>query len=250
MKGGIGLASAIRTLTILPCPGRESTRQSTALFWFPLVGAILGGLSLLLAMALVALDGALLAGALVTAVLAWLTRGFHLDGVADMADGFGGGFTKERTLAIMKDSHVGSFGVIALVVLLLTKATAISLLCMQGQQRMLFILLVPLFSRMFLALQASVNPYGRPEGGTASALVTQARPWMGLVTVGVSLGIVYLLIPAQLVVPVSLVLGVGALTCLVIAVYSRKRLGGVTGDILGATCEWCETLMFAAAVVA
>src|SRR5512145_1363019 len=120
-----GLVTALRTLTILPVPGSDASDMSRALPWFPLVGCLLGFLLWGLAwgfgfMAVFWPGGTAL---VVVAASAILTRGLHLDGLADWADGFGGGRDKERTLAIMKDSHVGAFGVIALIIVLIARWT-------------------------------------------------------------------------------------------------------------------------------
>lgn len=252
---GIGLASAFRTLTIIPVSGKDSRKQATMLFWFPVVGLVLGGLSWGLARLVLLSPSSfsyLVSGALVTVLLAWLTRGFHLDGLADMADGFGGGWTKERTLEIMKDSHVGAFGVIALVLLLATKVCAIAAICATARidsDALLWLLMVPILSRMLLAVQTAVNRYARPVPGTAGILVRESRWYHGVVACLVTVVPMVLSLPENLLIPYLVVLGTGVLTTLYVGIKSRRRLGGVTGDILGATCELSETSMLVVAAL-
>ena len=112
-----GLVTAIRTLTVLPVPGKDSDDFSAALPWFPVVGIILGAI-----LYTISLLWSLLpfeqwswgCAVILSALLVWLTRGLHMDGLADWADSLGG-FDRERRLAIMKDSSLGAFGVMAIV---------------------------------------------------------------------------------------------------------------------------------------
>ena len=243
---GIGLASAFRTMTIFPFPGNESDSPATALYWFVPVALVLGSCVFGIAWLLAPVGAPFLTGALVVAVLTILTRAFHLDGLADMADGFGGGWTRERVLEIMKDSHVGAFGVITLCLTLAVKVEAVAYLCGSGDIG--FLVLVPLFSRLLVVLQAVANPYARPEGGTAGRLVAEAS-WRHLLAsllwTGALLA-VFGFMPWNV---VAIVLGTGLAVTMYIAVVGRRRIGGVTGDLLGATVELSETLMFVAAVL-
>ncbi len=249
---GLGLASAFRTLTILRVPGKDCGRQSTTLFWFPVVGLVLGGCCWALAYVVSYSKTAfssLLCGALVTALLAWLTRGFHLDGLSDMADGFGGGWTKERVLEIMKDSRTGAFGVVALTMLLIAKTVSVAAICAMGRSDLAWLLVVPVLSRMLLAVQTAVNRYARQAPGTAGLLVGESRWYHGAVAALVAIVPTVLLLPEGWLGKFCFVLACGVLMTLFIGWKSRRRLGGVTGDILGATCELSETVMLTAAAL-
>ncbi|HLW21782.1 MAG TPA: adenosylcobinamide-GDP ribazoletransferase, partial [Sphaerochaetaceae bacterium] len=103
MKGW-GLASAFRTLTILSVPGNECECPATTLYWFVPVGAVIG--ALLSGIGWLGAHHELfqLTAVFIVIALAVITRAFHLDGLADTFDGFGGGWTKERRLEIMRDS--------------------------------------------------------------------------------------------------------------------------------------------------
>lgn len=103
---------------------------------------------------------------LVAALLAFLTRGLHLDGLADVADGFGGGYTRERRLEIMKDSRTGPLGALALIFAVLFKVAALHTLipahCWTGM------LLAPVLSRLAMVLGAYRMPHARKAGGLAT----------------------------------------------------------------------------------
>jgi len=243
---GIGLASAFRTMTIFPFPGKESDSPATAMYWFVPVGFVLGSCVFGIARLLAPVGAPFLTSAVVVAVLAILTRAFHLDGLADMADGFGGGWTKERVLEIMKDSHVGAFGVITLCLTLVVKVAAVAYLCTAGDIG--YFVLIPLFSRLLVVLQAVVNPYARPEGGTAGRLVAEAS-WKHLLVCLLWTGAFLTVFRSMSWNVVAIVLATGLAVTVYIAIAGRRRIGGVTGDLLGATVELSETLMFVAAVL-
>ena len=129
-----GLVTALRTLTVIPVPGKECDSFSHSLFWFPVVGLLLG-----LMVASIGFFSSLtgwneLSAALVLLGGIVLSRGMHADGLADLADGFWGGRTREAILRIMKDPNVGSFGAIALSAMMLLKW--IALLKLVGRERL------------------------------------------------------------------------------------------------------------------
>ena len=118
------ILTAFRTLTIIPIPGKDTENFSRSLCFFPLIGALLGFVVILLVHSAGAIGSkhpfvlALLSMAIVT----WLTGGLHIDGLGDVADAFGGGKNKEHILELLKDPAMGSFGVCAIVFDILIKA--------------------------------------------------------------------------------------------------------------------------------
>ncbi|MHC5053392.1 MAG: adenosylcobinamide-GDP ribazoletransferase [Planctomycetota bacterium] len=244
MRAG-GLTTAFRTLTILSLPGREEGGTAAALPWFPAVGLVMGAaLYGLTALAGLSPWGAWPAGAafLVVAGGVVLTRGLHLDGLADAADALGSLAPRERMLAIMKDSAVGAFGVLALVLVLGAKWIAVARLVESGTAG--WIVAAYVVSRAAQVELAVVLPYARAEGGTARAFVRDARgahragSWaLALVMVTLVCG------PAG----VAALVG-GWLLARALGWRFIKALGGVTGDLLGATSEIVETaVLFACA---
>ncbi|WP_422478058.1 adenosylcobinamide-GDP ribazoletransferase [Pleomorphochaeta sp. DL1XJH-081] len=243
---GCGLASAFRTLTILPLPGRESDSPATALYWFVPVGLFLAGILYGVAWIASSLGLELVGGVVLTGLLAILTRAFHLDGLADMVDGFGGGWTRDRVLEIMKDSHIGAFGVIALVLVLMLKAVAFTAIIENGT--IFPLLYIPVLSRFLVVLQSVANPYARKEGGTAGRLVIESRPRHMFVSI-LWVIVVVMVSGQKYLMTLIIMTAVGLLVTVLLAIRARRRIGGVTGDILGATVELSECTMIVALAI-
>ncbi len=241
-----GLLGAVRTLSVLPLPGRAVEPMSATLPWFAVVGAALGavlyGISALAGSSMIGGWPEIAALAVVIGG-ALLTGGLHLDGLADWADTLGGA-SAERRLEIMKDPRVGAFGVIAVVAIVLCKWVALTRL---GPAGALWLVTAYAVSRTAMVDLAVRLPYARAEGGTAATLVEHARPHH-LAVCGVS--------ALAVVIAVSGPAGVGAMALgwLIAGVFGRwcrRRIGGVTGDLLGAANEIVETsILLLAAFVA
>jgi adenosylcobinamide-GDP ribazoletransferase len=242
-------AGALRFFSRLPIPGPMETgdfRRSLRLA--PLAGALLGlavGLVFVAALALrlPAAAAALLAlgfGALVTG-------GMHEDGLADVADGFGGGFTRERKLEIMKDSRIGAFGASALVLSFGLRASALAALAAAPYSGLLVLIAAGAISRCACLAPLVLLPPARADGsGRAAADTGALRPAFlsalplaflpALGAYGVSTCF------ASLVLAATAVLGLCAL--------ARAQIGGQTGDVAGAAQQIAEIavlLAFAAA---
>ncbi|UFQ96227.1 adenosylcobinamide-GDP ribazoletransferase [Pseudomonas wenzhouensis] len=231
----IALLIALQFLTRLPVslPGIPTPEQvGRSLLWYPLVGLLLGlllwGAHLLLGQA-----SAVLQAAIILALWVGLSGGLHLDGLADTADAWVGGFAdRERTLAIMKDPRSGPIAVVVLVLLLLLKFAALFTLLQAGQG--IYLLLLPWLGRSLLPLLLATTPYVR-VGGLGQALVEHLPrgqlPWvLGMHLLGMLLfGWMGLLALA---------------TALLLFIWLRRallrRLGGTTGDTAGALVELGE----------
>jgi adenosylcobinamide-GDP ribazoletransferase len=231
----IPLLIALQFLTRLPVslPGMPTPEQvGRSLLWYPLVGLLLGlllwGAHLLLGQA-----SAVLQAAIILALWVGLSGGLHLDGLADTADAWVGGFAdRERTLAIMKDPRSGPIAVVVLVLLLLLKFAALFTLLQAGQG--IYLLLLPWLGRSLLPLLLATTPYVR-VGGLGQALVDHLPrgqlPWvLGVHLLGMLLfGWMGLLALA---------------TALLLFIWLRRallrRLGGTTGDTAGALVELGE----------
>jgi len=229
-----GLITAIRTLTWLTVPGRDVKCFADALPWFPCVGLLIGALLYVPAK----LAGAnwpmgtalllLLAGTLIT-------RGLHLDGLADAADGLFGGHTREQRLAIMKDSRMGAFGGIALALALLAKFVLLARLAETGG--MIWIIPVFVVSRTAQSILPVLLPYARAEG-TAREFITGARRHHALSAIIIA-GVI---LQAAGIEPAIWMpaLAAGLILTLLLAQSFRKQVGGITGDLIGATSELVE----------
>lgn len=231
----IALLIALQFLTRLPVslPGMPTPEQvGRSLLWYPAVGLLLG-LLLWGAHLLLGQTSALLQATIILALWVGLSGGLHLDGLADTADAWAGGFgDRERTLAIMKDPRSGPIAVVVLVLLLLLKFAALFTLLQAGQG--IYMLLLPWLGRSLLPLLLATTPYVR-AGGLGQALVDhlprrQLPGVLGLHLLGI------LLFGWQ---------GLLALTAsLLLLVWLRRamlqRLGGTTGDTAGALVELAE----------
>jgi cobalamin synthase len=233
-------------------PARAAASTRGVLPWAPLVGLVLGGIAAGVAEAGARLVSPLVGGVLGIAVLAVLTRGLHLDGLADTADGLGPLRGRERALQVMHQGDVGPFGVVTLVlVLLLQVASAATLLAVAGGWAALW--LAPVVGRLAMARtglpgvpMAAGSSLGRSVAGTVS------RPWLAaclLATMALLLAATAgdLARAGQL--AGSAVAGLVAAE--VLLRRARAPLGGVTGDVMGALGETAAaaTLLVAATVV-
>ena len=231
------LALALVFLSRLPWPGAlDATRPVGRAAWaFPLVGAGLGGLAGLawLAVAALALPPVLAAG-VTLAALALVTGGLHEDGLADSADGLASGRLGSAALAIMRDSRVGAHGVLALLLAVGLKWAALAawppvmviaaLVALHAWARA--IMLVPVWISRPAAVDGlgAGGAFGRREAALALALAT-------------AVGLIALPAPAFLAMAAASALAVGAFGWLV-----RRRIGGYTGDVLGAGEQLAETV--------
>jgi len=234
--------TAIRTLTLLPVPGKDSPSLASALPFFPAIGVLIGTL-VVFSLYLASLKG-WIAGAGVVAMIVsvWITRGLHVDGLADVMDALGASRNRERRLAIMKDPHTGAFGVMAIVADLLLKTVALSHLAALG---LWMLALVPfIVSRTAQVFLATSLPYARQEGGKAAAFVQEARPYH-LIFAFIA-AIAFCLAASGL--AGLLLLLQGLVVAFLLRLWMRHHFGGVTGDLLGASNEIIETglLTFAA----
>jgi adenosylcobinamide-GDP ribazoletransferase len=228
--------SAIRFITILPAGKSDHFDAVGMVPWFPAVGLLLG-------VGLAAFDHAAgrmwppqAAAVLDVVFLAVLTGAFHIDGLADTADGLFSHRPKARMLEIMKDSRIGAMGVVAVVSVLAVKWAGISGL---SENRTTLLILVPAYARGAMLFGMRALEYGRPQGGTGLSFFSRKlRPadlWGVLATVGLSVA----LGRGLLAVNVGFFL-IGA----ALIAYYRKRLGCITGDMLGAMAEVTEAGLF------
>ncbi|SFP71199.1 adenosylcobinamide-GDP ribazoletransferase [Tranquillimonas alkanivorans] len=233
------LAEALALLTRLPVRA-SGTRGAEAAWAWPLAGAVVGALAGLvgLASAFVGLPPAVAAGlALATAVV--VTGGLHEDGLADAADGLWGGWTRDRRLEIMRDSRIGSYGVLALVLSLGLRWSALTALFAAGH--VLWPLLAAgALSRAPMVALAARLPNARGEG--LSAATGRPSAHVERLALFVAFGLGFLGTGLALLWP-AVAVTLAAFGCARIA---RAKIGGQTGDILGATQQVGEIAALAA----
>lgn len=241
-----GFITALKTLTIIPLPGKGSEQIPDSLYYFPVVGALVGGgLTLIAWLVGHCLGWPAGAGIACVVLLCWVTGGLHLDGLGDVADAYSPGRPRERMLAIMKDSHMGAFGVIAIVCVLLVKTIALTQLATLSQWA--WIPLPFILSRTTMVLLAVTLPYARAEGGTGAAFVNNARSIHVIVAGIIALALCLVLGGVAGAIALLLAFGIGY----GLALWMKRCFGGVTGDLLGMSNETIESiLLFGLAVFA
>ena len=237
-----GLLAALRFLTRVPVPGPPTTLPDLrrAVAWFPLVGWLVGLLT-----AAVFVQGrhwwpAPLAASVAVACGLLLTGGFHEDGATDAADGLGGGWTRDRVFEIMKDSRIGAYGAMALWVALMVRWSA---LCALDRQALWALPLAMVWGRWSISVLAGLLP------AVSQGLAKEVGGGMGWTSF---LGATALLAAANLAYhgcPGLVRAAVAAiLTVLVWAFYLKHRLGGHSGDLLGAGNQLVEAAVLLALV--
>jgi adenosylcobinamide-GDP ribazoletransferase len=224
-----GFRLALTTLTVAPVGGPRRVDRAVAAWcmrWAPLVGALLGAL-------LAAIRWGLppsLKGLLTVAAAALLTRGLHLDGLADTVDGLGSYKGRERALEIMRSPGVGPFGVVALVLVLAVQATTLATVTVAG-------LIVAVASgRLAAALGCAKGvPAARADGLGALVAGTQDRASLAINTALCAGAAIWAVPHRPWQGPLAVVAAV--LVTLGLRQHATRRLGGVTGDVLGFLVE-------------
>ena len=234
--------TALGYFTRLPVPAWVAwspERLARAAAYLPLVGWVvaLAGAAALYALAQVL--PASLAVILSMALTVRLTGALHEDGFADACDGLGGGWDKAQILAIMKDSHIGSYGAIGIVLMLLAKAAALVELAgvSPGTAAVALLVAHPL-SRLAAAAVLHALPYARRDDSSKAAALAQCLSRGELLLAGLCglLPAIVLLAPLQ----ALGALAPAALVTLWLARFFLRRLGGHTGDLLGAVQQAAE----------
>ncbi len=240
---GGGLRQALAFLTPL---GGAASASPAALAWFPVVGALLGLVLGGLWWGAEDRLGALLAAALVVAADLALTGALHFDGLLDSADGLLPHLRRDRRLAVMADPHVGAFAVATGAAALLLRTAALAAL---GAARPLLLAALWCLARSAMAVTATTGRYARRNGLASSFLpAPDPTPW-AVPAVG---GAVLALALAAADDPRSLIVVAAAgLAAAAMAAFAHRRIGGFTGDTLGAAGVLSETvgLVVAAAVL-
>lgn len=246
------IAAAIGFLTLLPV-GREwpAGEPPRSVGWYPAVGWLLGAAGAALVEGSVGVThhapvrGAMLVGALVVAGWAVLTRFLHWDGLADSFDGLWGGHDRERRLEIMRDSRIGSFGAAAMLMCALVQVAAIADFAAEGAWWPLVV--APVVARAAVSLAAWTLPAARREGLGLSAI---ERPGAyDLTALAVTLVPLAALAsgsaPAQWLTTAA----VSVVAVLAVPRLLARGVGGMTGDLFGATVLLVETIVLVTGAV-
>lgn len=233
---------AVRFFTRLPVPawvGHSAEALNRSARYFPAVGLLVGGIGALVFVAAMQFWSQPIAVLLSMAATIYATGAFHEDGLSDMVDGLGGGWDKLRILEIMKDSRVGSYGVVAMVLALLGKFTLLSAL--DAALLPWALLAGHALSRFCSTVLLATMDYVRED------LLAKAKPLATRLTVGEMLVALAFTLAAAAFLPIPEVLVGGVLAMLAtlwLAAKFRRWLGGYTGDCLGAVQQVSEIAFY------
>lgn len=231
--------AALGFLTRIPIPGDgevNSRSLSRSIIYFPIVGGIIGAASAGLYLFLEPFIPRTVLSVLLIALPIFLTGGIHFDGLLDSADGLFSGRPRERSLEIMRDSRVGSMGVIAGILNVMLRYSVLNAL--PGALLPGLLIAQPAAGRWVMSLALHLFPYARKEGGLGQGF-TEEKGIVNIIFSTLLAAAVMWLTggPAGAVIALM----VGGLS-LLIAVWAARKLGGLTGDIYGALNEVAENL--------
>ncbi len=232
-----GFWAALRFLTVIPMPGNIGAEEKDlqySLPFFPIIGLLIGAGAAGLYFLIHPFLPTTVSSVLLIAFLLMISGGFHLDGLADTADGFFSSRPRPRILEIMRDSHIGVMGVMAIFLVLAVKITAFAAL--SPKQAFVAAFLMPISGRVVLVIHTVIFPYARADGGLADQFFkgsTRGAAWWSITVlfawswfIGHLLG----LLATLSAIIISLFFGL----------WCYKKIGGITGDTLGAACEIAE----------
>jgi cobalamin 5'-phosphate synthase/cobalamin synthase len=236
----MSLLAAVAFLTRIPVSRAFSTEQvARAAAWFPLVGGLLGLVYGAIWFGATRVAPPYVAAILVLACEALLTGALHFDGLADMADGFGGGHTRDDVLRIMRDHAIGTYGATALMLMLLLTAS-----CLVALKTPLLVACWlaagGAFGRWAIVLLSRTLPYARPDNAISSHIGARE-----LVLATLTVCATGFLIRWHALVAAAVTL----LIAVALGAFARRRIGGITGDTLGAASQICETAVLLSGVI-
>ncbi|MEA4949398.1 MAG: adenosylcobinamide-GDP ribazoletransferase [Petrimonas sp.] len=232
--------NALQFYSRIPAGKIDYTEENIAqsVRYFPLIGSIVGavGGSVFMLSMLVFSQAISVTAAIISMVA--VTGALHEDGVSDFFDGFGGARTKERILEIMKDSHVGAYGVISLVLLFLVK---FSLLTSIAPQKLPLVLIAAHASSRFMAVVLMKSSTYARTGNSKSSHTRHPLTRTTVIT-----AFVFGALPLAFVPPfiIACVVTIYAIIFFALKHYVEKKIGGFTGDVLGTLQQFCEIAFY------
>jgi adenosylcobinamide-GDP ribazoletransferase len=233
--------TAVMFLTRLPCPswvGHEPEYLAKSSVYFPLVGIIVGAIGAIAWLLTGWIATPLLAAIVATAATIWATGAFHEDGLADSFDGIGGGWTRDQMLEIMKDSRIGTYGMVALLLVIIAKLHAIASL--GSWKAAAAIVAAHAIGRCSSLPLIYWLPYVQHSGSKSKPFAASVdRSMLSIACVATSIGTLLLLSISGLI-----VLVIAILVTLLGGLYLRRVLGGITGDTLGCVNQLCELSVY------
>lgn len=228
--------------TRIPVPkstGYSLKNLNKSVRYFPLVGGVIGGAGALVFIILQLFLPFYVAITLSMASTVFITGAFHEDGFADFCDGFGGGYTKERIMTIMKDSRIGTYGSVGLILILATKFT--SLISFDVQQIPFIIIAAHVFSRFNPVLLMYSASYVREDDSAKAKPVGDHVSKISLIVAGLFSACAMLMFPWQ---KIILIVFISISVLYLLSRYVKRKVGGYTGDVLGALQQLTEVSFY------
>jgi adenosylcobinamide-GDP ribazoletransferase len=229
------LISALQFITILPLGKTESFDPPKMVPYFPLVGILLGLMVALFDSVVLRMWPPPVVALLDVMLLAVLTAAFHIDGLGDTADGLLGPRSRDKALEIMKDSRIGTMGLVAILFGLALKWGGLANL---NAHRSILLIIIPAYARTTILFGMRYLPYGRPDGTGKpffSEKISLMHFWGLILPIGLSLLLGFKAIWLNLAFVIILAM---------ILLFYKKRMGCITGDMLGAMVEITEAGLF------
>jgi len=230
-------AGFLTILPLMPPAPADEAAVANSLRWFPLVGFVLGATACGFDFLVGRVFGTLVRSMLTIAAVSAVTGAVHLDALADTADALGAGGDRERALEILRDSHIGSFGAVALFFVLALKVAALASLAGSARYVALYVALG--VSRWAQVAVADKLNYLRATGAGSALL---GRGSVRIASIVTALALTPALIPSRTVAAIA----VASLMVLALRFAYRRWLGGVTGDLIGACSELVEVAVLLA----
>jgi adenosylcobinamide-GDP ribazoletransferase len=227
--------TALQFLTLFPCPARTEyadAEAGRAAIFFPVIGLILGSILVAVNFLLEPFASAGLLSVILVSLLAFMTRGLHLDGVGDTFDGLGAGGGRDRVLTVMDDSHIGVFGLVAIVLVLFFKIHALESMDVDRWRALLVSTILGRWAMVLLAYGSTAA-----KDGLGARLINHLQTKHFLIATLLTLLLVALIWRRNGIVMMAWV----AIFTVASKKYFHRRLGGVTGDTCGAIGELSET---------
>jgi adenosylcobinamide-GDP ribazoletransferase len=235
-----GFLIGLQFLTQLPIRTKRSTPNHIAnsYYFYPIIGFLIGAGAVLVRRILMIVFPLSFSIAIVLAFLVWISGGLHEDGLADVADAMGGGWTRDDRLRIMKDSRIGAFGASILILALLAKYAALT--SMNAARLDASIVTAQILGRWAFLPMGYFNRYA--QEGLGSEFMKGLSAKAVVVATILSIAGVIVLCRIQGILALAMAAVIIALT----SIYFRRRIGGVTGDCFGATFQFVEIATYAA----
>jgi adenosylcobinamide-GDP ribazoletransferase len=234
-----GFLIALQFLTQVPVRTEQAGRRNIAesYYFYPVIGFLIGLAAVLLRRALMLAFPLSFSVTLVLGFLIWISGGLHEDGLADVADGMGGGWTPDERLKIMNDSRIGTFGASALILVLLAKYAALT--SMNAARLDASLVVAQILGRWSFLPLGYFNRYAR-EGLGSEFMKGLSAKAVAVATVAATAAVILLCSVRG-----SFALGIAVVIITLASVYFRRRLGGITGDCFGATFQFVEIATYA-----